>query len=269
MIGIYDSGIGGIYTAELFKKILPEYNYKILADTAMFPLWEKSQAQIKENTFRALHRFFDQQNTKLVIIACNTAASCSIRDWQSQFPEKKVLSITIPWIEEILQHQYQNIWVLATKSTILSGIYNDIFTKLGGKWDPNFEFIISSDLITEIENNHKSKTTENLIKEYCKKFSPQTKTLILWCTHFSIVKNIFEKYFDGNVIDPSEISAKKLKTYLLNHPEIEQQLTIEGNSKNKKDEKDENYWDSQYFITQEKKYSLDFLETIKFSKIKI
>jgi glutamate racemase len=48
-----------------------------------------------------LHRLFDN-GAKIVILACNTAAAYSVRKWQTLYPEKKVLSITIPGIEEVL-----------------------------------------------------------------------------------------------------------------------------------------------------------------------
>lgn len=256
MIGIYDSWVGWLYTAQLFKKKLPKYNYIILADNAVFPLGEKTPEEIKTNTFKALDRLFDH-GAKLVIIACNTAAAYSVRAWQTQFPEKKVLSITIPGIEELINYQHQNniknIWVLATRSTIFSWIYTDLFTRLGGKWNPNFECVISSDLIDAIEHSPDDSETEKLIEKYCKIFSSTPEILVLWCTHFSLVKSIFEKYFNWIVIDPSEIAAQKLKLYLNNHPEIDDTL-----SKN---------WEFKYYSTGTTTYRLDFLEGIHFEKI--
>ncbi|PID34609.1 MAG: hypothetical protein CR971_02345 [candidate division SR1 bacterium] len=265
MIGIYDSGVGGLATLKYFKKIIPEYNFSILADNAMFPLGEKTPEQIQTNTFKALERFFNK-GAKLVIIACNTAAAYSVRKWQSQFPNKKVLSITVPGIEELLvtgDTTHQNVGILATKSTVFSGIYHDLFTRLGGEdknHNPNFECIISSDLIQAIEESPYSKKTEQLIEQYCQKFTSNPEILILGCTHFSLVKPLFEKHFKGKIIDPSEHAAKKLKNYLTQHPEIDQQLTKNSAGQAGK---------TNYYTTGKQNYVLSFLENCVFEKINL
>ncbi|HCB50990.1 TPA: hypothetical protein DEP21_00050 [Patescibacteria group bacterium] len=67
----------------------------------------------------------------MVILACNTAAAYAVRSRQTLYPEKKVLSITIPGIEEIIKRDKTtgNVGILATQATINSNIYNDLFAR--------------------------------------------------------------------------------------------------------------------------------------------
>ena len=84
-----------------FRQLYPDLDYLFLADEKHCPYGAQDGEIIQKLTFNALHRLFDH-GAKIVILACNTAAAFSVRKWQTQFPEKKVLSITIPGIEEIL-----------------------------------------------------------------------------------------------------------------------------------------------------------------------
>ena len=76
-----------------------------------------------------------------MIVACNTASAYAIRPWQSQFPDKKALSVTIPGVERLVKSCHSNIGVLATQATVMSGVYNELFTKLGGQSDAELQLI--------------------------------------------------------------------------------------------------------------------------------
>lgn len=108
----------------------PEYDYIFLADTQNCPYGEKSGEEIRELTFKGLNRLFDH-GAKIVILACNTAAAYAVRSRQTLYPEKKVLSITIPGVEEIIKKGTNrgNVGILATQATVNSNIYNDLFSR--------------------------------------------------------------------------------------------------------------------------------------------
>ena len=121
-IGVFDSGLGGLQTLHYFKEYLPQYDYVFLADTANNPYGEKSGEQIRELTFNALRYLFDNCHVEMVILACNTAAAYAVRDWQMRYPEQKVLSVTIPGVEAMIEGDgtYKHIGVLMTPATMQS-----------------------------------------------------------------------------------------------------------------------------------------------------
>ncbi len=228
MIGIFDSWFGGLQTMKLFQQQYPQYDYLFLADSKNCPYGSKSGEEIKTLTYKGLHRLFDHGAT-IVILACNTAAAYSVRARQEEYPNKKVLSITIPGIEKILENNRnkRTIGILATQATILSNIYTDIFLKLGGE-SPRFQGIIASDLVDLIESwCEDNEYIEGCIDWYIKKFD-NIDHLILWCTHFPVLMPYFKKSFSWEIIDPSNEAAKKFGIYLGHHPEIKEKLTIWG-----------------------------------------
>jgi len=226
MIGIFDSWFGWLQTMKYFQEKYPQYDYLFLADSKNCPYGSKSGGEIKKLTYQGLNWLFNN-GADIVILACNTAAAYSVRARQEEFPQKKVLSITIPGIEKILENKRDDktIGVLATQATILSNIYTDIFLKLGGQ-TPRFQGIIASDLVDLIESWFEDKThIQSVVNGYLSKFD-NIDHLILWCTHFPVLIDYFRKWFSGEIIDPSKEAAEKFGLYLEHHPEIREKLTI-------------------------------------------
>ncbi len=226
MIWFFDSWFWWLQTMKYFYELYPEYDYVFLADNKNYPFWNKSREEIQKITFDALNRFFDNW-AEIVIVACNTAAAYSIRKWQTLYPNKKTLSITIPGIEEILssENNWMSFGIIATQATISSDIYNDLYYRFGGTGTPDFHFVMAPKLIDMVEFWSNQEYILSKIKEYLWQFPEDIKALILWCTHFSVYKRYFSELFDWKIIDPSLNSAFKFNDYLINHPEIKNKLS--------------------------------------------
>lgn len=210
---------------KIFQELYPQYDYMFLADNKNCPFGNKDWETIKEITFKWLHRLFDH-GAKIVILACNTAAAYAVRSRQEQFPEKKVLSITIPGVEKILKDDSnKKIGILATQATILSNIYTDLFFKFGGQNNPDFQFIMAPKLVNLVESGEaRQEEIDFAVQEYITKFR-DIDTLILGCTHFPILINNIKRFFIWDIIDPSKEAAIQFGSYLERHPEIKNQLT--------------------------------------------
>ncbi len=235
MIGFFDSWFWWLQTMKYFHELHPDYDYIFLADNKNCPFGHKSGHEIEKITFNSLDWLFDNW-ADMVIIACNTAAAYSIRKRQSLHPEKKTLSITVPWVEEIISNNKNiadssiqktwSVWILATQATVRSDIYTDLYSRFWWNWTPNFHFVMAPKLVDMVENWIDDATKIKLaIDEYLSQFPKNISTLVLWCTHFSVYKQYFSELFDGVVIDPSFYSAQKFDAYLQSHPEIQTKLS--------------------------------------------
>jgi len=195
MIGIFDSGFWGLQTLKYFKEKYPQYDYLFLADNLNVPYGEKSANEIREMTFRGLNWLFDN-GAELVILACNTAASYSIRPWQNEFPNKKVLSVTIPWIEKIKELWCKNVGALVTRATFESWIYSDLCANILN-WEPcKLELVVASDIVFAIEKLSLVRDErQKIIKKYLNQFKTKKDCLILGCTHYPIWMEDFKFLF--------------------------------------------------------------------------
>lgn len=224
MIGIFDSGFGGLQSLSYIRSLYPQYDYLFLADRKNFPYWSKTPEEIQQHTFAALQRLFDH-GAKIVIVACNTAAAYAIRPRQAQFPDKKALSVTIPGVERLVQSCHSHIGILATQATVMSGVYNDLFAKLGGQSDANLQLIMAPELIDIVESGeYTSDKSRKLVKEYLSKFPKNMECLVLWCTHFPALIPIIREDYTWTIIDPARESAQTLWPYLEKHSEISEKL---------------------------------------------
>ena len=83
MIGVFDSGFGGLTILKAFLKKIPEYDYIYLGDNARTPYGNKSQDVIYEYTRQAVEFLF-RKGCVLIILACNTASTKALRKIQQE-----------------------------------------------------------------------------------------------------------------------------------------------------------------------------------------
>ena len=232
MIGVFDSGYGGLTVLSgLFNK-LPGYDYIYLGDNARAPYGNKSQEVIYSYTKEALDFLFNN-GCEIVILACNTASSKALRRIQQEFlpehyPGKKVLGVVIPLAEAINPVKgAKRVGVIGTKATIGSSVYSTEIKKIY----PDIEVFEKACplLVPLIEEGWCKKVeTRMILKKYLRPLKTKgIDTLILGCTHYPFLIEIIKSIMGKRVWipDPPAIIAKSFKHYLERHPEIENKLS--------------------------------------------
>jgi glutamate racemase len=235
MIGVFDSGYGGLTILKGFLRRLPQYDYIYLGDNARAPYGSKSREVVYNYTAEAVDFLF-KQGCKLVIIACNTASSEALREIQQKkltghHPDKRVLGVVIPIAEEAAKStQSKRVGVVGTRGTISSGTY-DIEIK---KINPVLKIYGQPCplLVPLIEEGWANKPeTKMILKKYLRSLKQaRIDTLILGCTHYPFLINDFKKVMTKRVkvLDSPGIVAQKLHDYLTRHPEIDKGLEKNG-----------------------------------------
>ena len=234
MLGVFDSGFGGLTVLKELAKALPNYNFAYLGDNARAPYGNRSFESIYRYTLEAV-RFLFAMDCPLVILACNTASAKALRTIQQKdlpliAPNNRVLGIIRPMAEEIGNFtKTGHIGILGTEGTITSGSY---LMEIAKFW-PNLhvEQEPCPMLVPLVEKgliNHSS--TEMFIREYTQKIlakDPHIDTLILACTHYPLLQALFAKVLPKNVkiVSQAGIIAQKTLEYLSKHPEIDSRIS--------------------------------------------
>jgi len=248
MIGVFDSGFGGLTILKQFLKQLSQYDYIYLGDNARMPYGNKSQEVIYNYTKKAVDFLF-KQGCELVIIACNTASAKALRKTQQEWlpehqPEKRVLGVVIPVVEEAVEIEGGRIGVIGTRATIESGVYEQELNKLKPDLEAeplrNETFRRGSAsygiyqqpcplLVPLVEEGWlKKPETKMILKKYLRPLKQKKiDTLILGCTHYPFLIKDIQRIMGKNcrVLDPPKIVAEKLRDYLKRHPEIESKIS--------------------------------------------
>ncbi|MBN1494664.1 glutamate racemase [Candidatus Peregrinibacteria bacterium] len=232
MIGIFDSGYGGLTVLKPLLKILPEYDYMYLGDNARAPYGIRSRDTVKKYSEEAVEFLF-AQGASLIITACNTVSSLALRHLQQKYlrdtgdKSKKILGVIKPVAEKAVEiTKTYRIGVVGTRGTIESKAYDAELKHLN---ESVKVFSRACPLLVPLieERWHHKPEARKILKTYLKPLkSANIDVLILGCTHYPLMHNDFQKYAGRRikVLDTGKITALSLKDYLGRHPEIEEML---------------------------------------------
>ncbi|MBI4090796.1 MAG: glutamate racemase, partial [Candidatus Komeilibacteria bacterium] len=236
MIGIFDSGLGGLTIFKEIEKKLPQYDYTYLGDNARAPYGDHSQETILQYTTQAVEYLF-KQGCVLVLLACNTASAEALRTIQQvwlpkHYPDRNVLGVIRPLAEAAAEATKKKvIGVLATRSTAASHAYRRELKK-----QIKDVAVIEQAcrlLVPLIEEGFEGKPELRMIlKRYIRPMKNyHVDTVILGCTHYGIIADDIKRYCGKNVfvLDSGIVVAEKFADYLRRHPEYESKLSKKGN----------------------------------------
>lgn len=215
-IGIFDSGVGGLTVAHAIKQILPGESLIYFGDTAHLPYGDKSADSIKYYS-RKITEFLLENNSKVVLVACNSASASAYDSLKKEFMGKTILIDVIdPVVDYISTRDFKKIGVIGTKRTISSGTYE---SKIKEK-SPSASVVSLATplLVPMIEEGFIFDDISNaIIRAYLSDQSLNgIQALILGCTHYPIIKNQISKIFNFNieVVDSARLVASILRDIL-------------------------------------------------------
>ena len=100
MIGIFDSGVGGLTVVRAIAKKIPRYDMVYFGDTAHTPYGTKSAETVVGYTINNI-KFLLSQGAKVIVIACNTASSVATARVLEQFA-LPIFEVITPAVTEAL-----------------------------------------------------------------------------------------------------------------------------------------------------------------------
>lgn len=227
MIGIFDSGLGGLTILKSILKTLPNYDYLYLGDNARAPYGNKHQDVIYDYTKQAVDFLF-AKGCKIIIIACNTASSEALRKIQQKhlskaYPDRRVLGVIKPLVEKIAQDdKIRLVGVIGTKATISSNIYPTELKNLTPKI--KVEQVTAPLLVPLIEEGWTTEPeTKSILKKYLRPLKEKNvQILIPACTHYPFLFSDMKRFMPKKceVLNTGEIVAASLLDYLRRHAEL-------------------------------------------------
>jgi len=236
MIGVFDSGFGGLTVLKSIVQKLPRYDYLYLGDNARVPYGERPQETVYEFTLQAVEFLFEK-GCFLVIIACNTVSSRALRRIQQEFlpgryPDRRVLGVIRPSAEELIDRKCRKVGILATQGVVDSRIYTEELEEI----DPPVEIFYQPCplLVPIIESGEQGEDRcDGLVSKYLDSLFAQDggiDTILLSCTHYPILYDSFRRHTPAHVdlLSQGPIIVDKLKDYLRRHPEVEGKISCEG-----------------------------------------
>jgi len=231
MIGIFDSGIGGLTVVRAVMDELPGYDMIYFGDTARTPYGSKSSQTVIDYSVQNT-KFLIKQGAKMIIMACNTASSVATETLKKKF-NLPIYEVISPAVNLSLKETKKSvIGVIGTRATINSGIYEK---KIKEQCPDARVYSAACPLLVPLveEGWLKKPETRMIVKKYLHPLKTrQIDTLILGCTHYPILKSIIQHKIGKrvHVISSSDAVAEQIKFFLSDYPEIDQTLSKNGKS---------------------------------------
>lgn len=214
MIGVFDSGIGGLTVVRALLERCPEQDIIYLGDTARTPYGSKSRDTIVKYCLNNAE-FLIRHGAKLIVIACNTASSYAYDALSSAF-RLPVFEVIGPGCRLAVQRSRQRrIGVIATRATIASGIYEKRIKAVAPEAKV---FTTACPLIVPLveEGWGRKPETAMIVRKYLAGLkSKQIDTLILGCTHYPVIRDLIQRKIGRRVrlVDSAEAVASQVKCY--------------------------------------------------------
>ncbi len=211
MLGIFDSGVGGLSVLKEIKEMAPNMDVVYFGDIANAPYGLKTQEELKYLTTQAIEILLER-GAENIVSACNSVSvSVAVYEMKDIGLRKfDVVEMVQPTVSALAGVD-DNIVLFSTVATKESGIYQKEFSVAG-----NNVFVVAiQDLAFAIESGVEKVEIRNIIQKTLvgvKKYKPTA--ISLSCTHYPLVKNIFESVLNElslgvKIFDPAEEVARK------------------------------------------------------------
>ncbi|MCP9770756.1 glutamate racemase [Lacihabitans sp. LS3-19] len=210
MIGVFDSGIGGLTLLKEMMHTLPNESFLYYADTENVPYSYKTTEQIKEFVEKAVV-FLRTEGCKAIVIACNTATNVAIEYLREKY-DFPIIAIQ-PAVKVAFDNNSGNKRILACATPVT--LRSDRFENLINSLDIN-HLIDKLPLPKLVEYAEKEifdgpEVLKYLKEEFSKFDLEKFKFVVLGCTHFTYYEDFIRANFPNLIpIDGNEGTARHL-----------------------------------------------------------
>jgi glutamate racemase len=241
MLGVFDSGIGGLTVVQELRRIIPNASIVYLGDTARAPYGGKTTQELIEHG-REIINFLVKKGATAIVMACGTSSSVSLEALRAEFPNLPIVDTIRPAVKATLEMaertpDFKPVFI-ATEGTIKSGLFARLYdeettsqNELHVRACPMFAPMVEAGLT----GGH---TLLNFAAEsYLADLRGKVTALILGCTHYPLLTPALTHALgEIDFINPATATAQAAKS-ILPHQNAPPKLTLYSTGDPKKFQK--------------------------------
>ncbi len=218
LIGVFDSGVGGLTVLKALMQTMPNESTVYLGDTARVPYGTKSPDVVTRYSLanaKALMQF----DLKMLVVACNTASASALPALQASLPIP-VVGVIEPGAHEAMQRTRNgHVAVIGTKGTIATGAYQLALRTINPQIQvtalpcPLFVPLAEEGLV-------EGAIALSIVEHYLGQHRlGDADTLVLGCTHYPLLKTVIQSVVGQRVmlVDSAQATAKAALQSLKTH----------------------------------------------------
>jgi len=211
MIGVFDSGFGGLTVLRELRKALPAANYLYFGDTAHLPYGAKSVRTVAKYAISAAH-FLQEHGIEMLVVACNTATALAFEDIRSAV-KVPVVGVIEPGAERAAGiSKTRKVVVAATEATVASHAYQRALEQCGmqatEKACPLFVPLVEEGWV---EHRVTEEVAHIYMDQVFQDGARDADVLVLGCTHYPLIRPLLRRVVPQSVeiVDSAESTAAK------------------------------------------------------------
>jgi glutamate racemase len=216
-IGIIDSGVGGLTVARAVLDQLPHEPVLYVGDTAHGPYGPKPIAEVRRHALDVMDGLVES-GVKLLVIACNSASSATLRDARERYGVPVVEVIQPAVRRAVVATRNQRVGVIGTRVTIASRSYEDAFAAapqltITGQACPRFVEFVERGVTGGPELLAAAHQYLDPVRE------AGVDTLVLGCTHYPLLTGVISYVMGEEItlVNSAEETAKDVYRTLVAH----------------------------------------------------
>lgn len=238
LIGVFDSGFGGLTVLRALLKRIPSAEYFYVGDTARLPYGSKSRATVARYAVESA-RLLESFGAQYLVIACNTASALALNEIRQAAVVPALGVVETGADAAAAASRTRDVLVLATEATVQSHAYATACAARGlrtiEKACPLLVPLIEEGWVDGQRDNAATRSiTRQVLDIYLDEAFAQAKgnvysvdTVLLGCTHYPLLRSMLEAALPRNVrvLDSAETTAERVWQQL----SATQTLSTEGN----------------------------------------
>jgi glutamate racemase len=206
MIGVFDSGSGGLTVLRALRETMPSADFLYFGDIRNAPYGEKPQAELSTLTVAAI-RLLQEQGATSIVSACNSvSASLAVSLFDSlALASDRLIEMVGPTVSAF-RGSRARVLLVATPATIRSEIYQNAFRMIG----KDIEAVAIPGLAGAIEFGASPEEIRAHIRDaLTPRARERSGVLVLACTHYPLVADAFSESAGLPLFDPAEAVAER------------------------------------------------------------
>lgn len=214
MIGVYDSGVGGLSVLKELLREMPGEDYDYFSDGAYCPYGPKPPQEIIQRA-HAVTEDFLRRGAEMIVVACNTATAAAIADLRARY--------LLPFIgmepaikPAALRSATGVVGVLATAGTFKGRLYLDTLARFAS--DVRVIEQVGTGLVEAVERgDFDSPQVEALLRRYIEPMVREgADHIVLGCTHYPFLETAIRRIAgDGvTIVNPAPAVARHARRVL-------------------------------------------------------
>jgi glutamate racemase len=214
---VFDSGIGGLTVLRELRVLMPERSFIYIADDAGFPYGNWAEPELRQRILGLFAVLLKEHQPEISVIACNTAFTLAGADLRAAFPDHTFVG-TVPAIKPAAERTRSGlVSVLATPGTVRRAYTRDLIQSFASQCHVRLVGAPNLARMAEAYIRGEALADADVLGEigqcFYEKDGAKTDIVVLACTHYPFVANVFRRLAPWPVdwIDPAEAIARQAR----------------------------------------------------------